>query len=309
MRIGFAGVAHSHPFSDARNARFLGVEELAVWDADDPDRLDTFARQLGAKRLGSLDELLGWCPDVVIVTTRPFRTAPTVAAVLHSGRPCFLNKVPAASLAALDALDQAVAGHESHFMTSSVLRFAPALRELTGELVGRRIVTVHAVVRHGIDVFLTPQRRWQDDPADGGGTAVSMGLHGWEIADALLGEAVEPIGGAVARLPGSNTWSEDVGLFCGRSATSALVSVEVAGVGREEAYSVHVQTDDGRFETELGGDDVYESLGYVGCLRAVLELAAGAEPAVPWEVSRRVVRTTVQAARLARSNAGTSTTN
>lgn len=100
--------------------------------------------------------------------------------------------MPAADLPALDALDQAVAGHESRLITSSVLRFAPAL-----------------------------------------------------------------------------------------------------GVGAEEVYSVHVQTDDGRFSAELGGGDMYESLGYMGCLRAVLDLASGAEPAVAWEVSRRVIRTTV----------------
>ncbi|WFR70909.1 hypothetical protein P9209_15815 [Prescottella defluvii] len=42
MRIGFAGVAHSHPFSDALSARSFGVDELAVWDPDDHSRRRDF---------------------------------------------------------------------------------------------------------------------------------------------------------------------------------------------------------------------------------------------------------------------------
>ncbi|NUS93285.1 MAG: Gfo/Idh/MocA family oxidoreductase, partial [Nocardia sp.] len=210
MRIGFAGVAHSHPFSDARNARTLGAAELAVWDPDDHSRRADFVRQWQATTYESLAALLDREPDVVIVTPRPHRIAAVVSAVLDRGIACFLNKVPAADPAGLAALDAAVGDRSGRFLTSSVLRFAPGIRALAAELAGAAPIAAHISVRHGIDAFTTTARRWQDDPAEGGGTAVSMGLHAWEMLDTVLGREVTPLGGVTSRIAGSATISENV---------------------------------------------------------------------------------------------------
>ncbi|MEU1980599.1 hypothetical protein [Nocardia sp. NPDC019395] len=296
MRIGFAGVAHSHPFSDARNAQALGVSELAVWDADDHSRCADFVREWSATNCETLDGLLDWGPDVVIVTPRPRRVAAVVSAVLDRDIACFLNKVPAANTAALADLDAAVGTRSGRFLTSSVLRFAPGLRAFAAEL--EPPIAVHVSVRHGIDIFTTPERRWQDDPADGGGTAVSMGLHAWEILDTVLGREITPLGGVAARIPDSRTISENIVTLHALAAGDIPVSVDIVGAGMGEAYEVVAHTRSGVLRKSLGGSD---DLGYVDCLRAVLAMARGAPSPVPWERSRTVVRTTLTAAQLART--------
>ncbi|MET8796888.1 Gfo/Idh/MocA family oxidoreductase [Nocardia sp. NPDC004568] len=298
MRIGFAGVAHSHPFSDARNARTLGVDELTVWDPDDHSRRADFAREWQATTYESLADLLDREPDAVIVTPRPYRIAPVVAAVLDRGIACFLNKVPAADMAGLDALDAAVGDRAGRFFTSSVLRFAPGIRALAAELAGAEPIAAHISVRHGIDAFTTAARRWQDDPADGGGTAVSMGLHAWELLDSVLGREVTPLGGVTARIPDSATISENTVALHAVAAGGVPVTVDIVGAGTGECYEVVVHTEAGIRRVSLGQAD---DLGYLDCLRAVLAMADGAPPPVPWARSRAVVRTTLTAAQLART--------
>lgn len=300
MRIGFAGVAHSHPFSDARNARALGVDELAVWDPDDRSRRADFAREWQATTYESLASLLDRDPDVVIVTPRPHRIAPVVAAVLDRGIACFLNKVPAADTAGLDALDAAVGNRSGRFLTSSVLRFAPGIRALAAELAGEEPIAAHISVRHGIDAFTTAARRWQDDPADGGGTAVSMGLHAWEMLDSVLGREVTPLGGVISRIPGNATISENTVALHAVATGGVPVSVDIVGAGTGEWYETVVHTEAGIRRVSLGHPD---DLGYLDCLRAVLAMADGAPPPVPWARSRAVALTTVRAAQLARTGA------
>ncbi|WP_327151730.1 hypothetical protein [Nocardia sp. NBC_01329] len=298
MRIGFAGVAHSHPFSDARNARTLGVAELAVWDPDDHSRRADFVQAWQAITHPSLAALLDWEPDVVIVTPRPQRVAAVVSAVLDRGVACFLNKVPAADAAGLAALDAAVGDRYGRFLTCSVLRFAPGIRALAAELAGAEPIAAHLSVRHGIDAFTTAARRWQDDPADGGGTAVSMGLHAWEMLDTVLGREATPLGGVTSRIAGSATISENVVALHAVAGGGVPVSVDIVGAGIGECYEVAVHIESGirRVSLEQPGE-----LGYLDCLRAVLAMAEGAPTPVPWPRSRAVVRTTLAAAQLVRT--------
>jgi predicted dehydrogenase len=305
MRIAFAGVAHSHPFSDARSARALGVDEFAVWDADDHARRTDFASTWSARSHDSLADMLDHDPDVVVVTPRPQRIVPVVSAVLDRGIACFLNKVPAASAEALDALDAAIGTRAERFLTASVLRFAPAVRALGEELVGEDPVAVHVSVRHDIDVFTTAERRWQDDPRDGGGTAISMGLHAWEMLDAVLPGPVTALGGVAARIPGSRTISENTVAAHGLTHSGVPVTVDVVGAGTGECYELVVHTASGVRRATPGLDP--EGLGYLDCFRAVLAMAGGAASPVPWERSRAVLRTTLTAAQRARAGSIRST--
>ncbi|MGH8793778.1 MAG: Gfo/Idh/MocA family protein, partial [Stackebrandtia sp.] len=208
MRIGFAGLAHSHPFTDAATARAQGVEDVVAW-SDDPTRLEAFRRDCDCLAVDSLPALLARRPDAVVATLRPAEVAGVVAAVLDAGVPCFANKVVAATPAQLEALDKAVRGREDRFFTASVLRFAPAVRALAAELESAVPVLARAVVRHDISMFLRPERRWQDDPAVGGGTLVSVGLHGVELLDAVLGEGVQAAAAERAVRAVRDTRSED----------------------------------------------------------------------------------------------------
>ncbi len=301
MRIAFAGVAHSHPFTDAATAKTLGVEDIVVFDADDGERLTAFCRQTYARPCFSLAELLSALPDVVIVTTRPDRTASTVRAILDSGIPCFLNKVGAPSMVKLAALDQAINNRDKAFFTSSVLRFAPEVRKLEEKTRGLRIEVADVSIQHSIADFLTPERRWQDEPEDGGGTAVSLGLHGWELLDVVLQDHIDVIFASTSKSPSSDTHSENVVAFIGRTRReSTLVTHKVLGLGNGENYRLSLYGEDFVYKADLSGLNPVTSLGYLDCMRAVLQLAQGAPPPISWERSRKILKTTIYAAELGR---------
>ncbi|MYS87679.1 Gfo/Idh/MocA family protein [Embleya scabrispora] len=301
MRLAFAGFAHSHPFTDAGVARDLGVRRIDGWDAGEPERFAAFRERHECEPAESLAELLGRRPDAVVVTVRPALIADTVARVLRAGVPCFVNKPAAASAAALAELDRAVAGYEERFLTTSVLRFAPAVTELAERIAGRRVLSARALVRHDIAGFLTPERAWQDDPAEGGGTLVSLGLHGAELLDAAAGPGARVLAATGSVLVHPTTRSEDVGAILLGWPDGRVGTIEVAGVGGDEVYEVAVQTEDGVETARLGGTDWQEALGYRATMRAVLAMAAGDPSPVPWPRTRAVLTCATTAATLSRT--------
>ena len=302
MRLAFAGLAHSHPFTDAGVARSLGVRDLDAWDGGEPARMVAFReRHPDVEPAPCLDDLLARRPDAVVVTTRPESIAATVAAVLRAGVPCFVNKPAAATAADLDALDRAVRGHEERFLTSSVLRFAPAVVELAERVARERVVSARASVRHDIAGFLTADRRWQDDPARGGGTLISLGLHGAELLDAAAGPGARVLSATRSVMVHAETASEDVGAVVVGWPDGRIGTIEVAGVGGDELYEVAVQTEHGVHTARLGGADWQEALGYRGTMRAVLAMAGGAASPLAWERGRAVLACVTNAAALARA--------
>lgn len=299
MRVGFAGVVHSHAFSDATSATEFG-HSIAVWEPQDEARLAAFADEFRPTVTDSLEALLRWSPDLVVVTLRPQWIASTVRHVLQAGVGCFLNKVAAASLNALDELSAVVSNSPAPFFTSSVLRFSPVLTDFRRQLDGERVLALALSVRHDISAFLRPERRWQDDPADGGGTAISLGLHAWELAAVLGGSDLAATGGNVYA-GGSDTRSEDRAVLTALIAGTTPIAATVLGVGQVERYEAVAFTPHGTLSVALGDGDPRTTLGYRVCFAAAIGMVRTGKPPVPWEESRRILETTIRAAAYARS--------
>jgi predicted dehydrogenase len=299
MRVGIAGVAHSHAFSDAQSASDAGYV-IGVWDADDPARLRAFVTRFHPVIHDTLESLLKWSEELVIITARPNRIPQIVAATLRSGAFCFVNKVAAASLPALDQLNRAVSGNESRFFTASVLRFSKGVQKLRAELAGQHITSADIVVRHDIRPYLSADRRWQDDPTDGGGTAISMGLHGFELASTLLGSPLVPGAGEVST-DGADTWSETAAQLTAASSTAIPVTVTISGIVESESYEVSVASEGVTQTMKLTQLDDLDSFGYRACFDAAVLMTKTSIPPVPWEVSRNVLETTIRSAAYARS--------
>ncbi|MFD2350528.1 hypothetical protein ACFSTC_16185 [Nonomuraea ferruginea] len=83
MRIALAGLATSHPYTDARTlARHA---ELVVWEPDG-ERLRRFTEEHPEARVaGSLGEALDGGPDGVVLTVPNPRVPEALAAVLETG--------------------------------------------------------------------------------------------------------------------------------------------------------------------------------------------------------------------------------
>lgn len=313
LRVAFAGLAHSHPYTDAANVRALGAEVVGVHDADTA-AAGEFAARFGGVVVASLEELAVLRPDLVIATPRPHEVAPFLRSLGGGVAPVFANKVIAATEAQLAEVDRALAASSVAVGTSSVLRFAPALSALAAEVApflqtldDVLVLRVHA--QHDNTGFQLPARSWQDDPQQGGGTAVTVGVHAWEMVDVLLPGATLVSGSGWTRVRrGSSTVSEDAagidGLLRVPGAQREVpVQVLVTGSPGPDAYTLEVVSADGIRALALDVDDANEELGFHGLIRALLDAAAHGETVAPWTSARVVVANTIHAADIARGQA------
>jgi predicted dehydrogenase len=275
--VAFAGAAHSHPFTDAANLIARGAAVTGVWEADDAARRDAFTDRFGVPAAPSLAALLASAPDLVVATPRTPRAPEVLSACARMGIPVFFNKTVAAGPQALSAFE--AAEPTVRYATSSVLRFAPAVQAFAAGLGGARIRAVDVVAQHEIAGFLAPQRAWQDDPAVGGGTLLSVGVHALDLADAVLPAAPgrPALAGAILADAWSTrgdlaTRSETVAVVSARTAAGIALTATISGVDGPDRYAVRVVADDGVHELSLGdGDD----LGYGGLADALIAFAAG----------------------------------
>ncbi|MGW6498275.1 Gfo/Idh/MocA family protein [Nonomuraea angiospora] len=294
MRVVLAGLATSHPYTDARTlARHA---ELVVWEQD-PERLRRFTDEHpAAKVAGSLGEALATGPDGVVLTVPGPQVPEALARVMETGAPCFVNKPAAASRAQLDALDRLAIG--DRVLSSSVLRFAPAfagVRVDPGE-----VLAVRATVRHDVGLWADGYNAWQDTPGEGGGTMVTMGIHGVELLVALLGPDVRLLGAAGAKRHYQGLRSEDTGVMALRWGSGVTGTVEILGVSEGEAYTVTVHRRDGSESIVIeSGDDPVKGLGYEGTIDAFLSMVRGAPSPVPWEQTRAILDVLVTAREVA----------
>ncbi|MEV0726516.1 Gfo/Idh/MocA family oxidoreductase [Micromonospora purpureochromogenes] len=283
MRIAIAGLATSHPYTDARTLRHGA--ELVVWEPD-PQRLARFrAEQPDAAVAPDLAALLATDPDGVVLTVPTSDVPEALAQVLDRKLPCFVNKPAAATAGQLDRLQRVVAQAPELVLTSSVLRFAPHF--VAFDVPREEVLSVRATVRHDVGLWATGYNPWQDDPAVGGGTLVMMGLHGVELLVALLGPAVRLVGAAATVRRHRGLRSEDTGLLAVQWDDGVPGTVEVVGVSQGEAYEVTVHTAAGERRVVLqGGAD---ELGYRSTVDAFLSMVRGAPSPVPWPQTRAVL--------------------
>lgn len=315
-RVAFAGLAHSHPYTDAAGVLALGGEIAGVYD-DDAEAATSFARRFGGAAVDSAEALTGLGPDVIIVTVRPDDAAGLIGRLAEGrgGRPVpmFANKVVAATLGQLEAWDQAATASPGPVGTASVLRFAPALMEFSAVLAEEELLAIRVHVQHDNVAFFEPGRSWQDEPRSGGGTLVTVGVHAWEMIDTVLpGAELCGASGWTRRRVASATRSEDaagiVGALrpCGESTSAGSrrqeipVQVLVTGVPGPDCYVIEAFTANGVHELRLDVDDALEALGFRGLIRAVLAEAAEGRVHAPWPTTRRVLQNCVTAAQAAR---------
>lgn len=312
IRVAFAGLAHSHPFSDAANLVALRergehVEFAGVYDTDET-LVASFAKRFGCPVASDLATLCAAEPDLVIVTARPHETAPYVRQLLSdTGAKLFANKVVAGTTEQLREWEAAVASAPERVGSCSVLRFAPALRELASRVTGSEIWGVRVLAQHDIEMFLAPDRAWQDDPSRGGGTLVTAGLHAWEMIGAVLpGAALDgDVAGWIHRSPNAATVSEEAAQLAGAlrlpAGGATPFAITVTGTPGPEVYAIDVFTSTGTLSVSLTFPHPSDSLGFVELAEALLTNTRARVATAPWESARPVVTNTLRAAQALRA--------
>ena len=290
MRIGIAGLATSHPYTDART---LGRHAELVVCEPDRARLERFTTEHpDAVAVPDLEALLGTGPDGVVLTVPTPAVPGALGRLLDRDLPCFVNKPAAATPVQLAALEPVVARAPHRVLSTSVLRFAPEFVAFQGSVTARAdVLAARVTVRHDVALWATGFNPWQDDPAAGGGTMVSMGTHGVELLVALLGPAARTVGAAATVRRYAGLRSEDTALLALRWDDGIPATVEVIGVTADESYEVVLHTAEGERRVRLsGGGDTETALGYRATVDAFLSMVRGAPSPVPWEQTSTILR-------------------
>ena len=311
LRIAFAGLAHSHPFTDATNLRTLqeqgeDIDLVTAYDSD-ATTLSQFSHRFTIAPVSSLDELAATAPDLVIATPRPHEIVHTTELLLRDTEAqLFFNKVVAASDEQLSRWNETISAAPDRVGTSSVLRFAPAIAKLAERVDATEARAVRVLAQHDISMFLVPDRAWQDSPVSGGGTLVTVGTHAWEMIDRVFpgARADEHVSGWIHRDPDSRTCSEDGaamnGTFIVPDGTSIPFSIVIAGSPGPEIYSIDVFTSTGLLRAELEHPGPGHSLGYIELARALISRTSHGLPTAPWSSAQTVVGNTIRTAQALR---------
>lgn len=292
MRIALAGLATSHPYTDARTLREYG--DLLVWEPD-PLRLKRFCEEHPAAQvLPDLPALLATDPDGVVLTVPTPQVPAALRDVLALRVPCFVNKPAAASAEQLAELDEVVCAAPHLVLSSSVLRFAPGFTRLRDELAVTRAadppLAGRVTIRHDARFWAEGNNAWQDDPAAGGGMLVLLGVHGVELLVALFGPKVRLVSAVASRRRYRSLRSEDTALLTMSWDDGLLGCVEVLASAGREAYEVALHGPAATTSVTLeGGDNPQAALGYRGTVEAFLAMVAGQPSPVPWAQTRAIL--------------------
>ncbi|WP_291048814.1 hypothetical protein [Herbiconiux sp.] len=286
--------------SDARELAARGVDLVGVWDVDDPQRRDALAAELGVPVATRLEALFDREHELVIGTVRTPRVPQLVRAVPAASF-LFLNKTIAAGERAFRALE--AEWRPERMATASVLRFAPAVRELAERvrLSGAVVQSVSATARHDIAAFLTPERAWQDSPSGAGGTLVNVGVHAWELVAAVLGDDPVSITSASLWPDPRGSLSEGGGRATAVTENGVRVAVDVSGAPAPDRYTVSVRTAVGHHEVVLDAEAPGADLGFGAVMDAVLAWVCGGPHPASWPLTRVVYDAALSAAAVARS--------
>lgn len=309
LRVGFIGLAHSHPFSDAQNLQELGGDIVGVVEAE-REISSRFSEQFSCPEFSSIKEL---CrapnrPDILIVTPHPNSWHEYVAGAIDSGAKVFFNKVLAANIEQLRYVEKLVAREQlGNISTSSVLRFAPQLEWLRHQHQDVELLSIRVIAQHDNALFKQRSRAWQDLPEEGGGTLMTVGIHAWEMIDlAVPGARLQKGVGWTRAFPSSGTRSEDAAGISGvlvapHTGRSIPVDVLVSGVPGPDKYAIDLVHRNGIVSVELDQENTQVSLGFRGLIEHLISSTSKDQVLNGWCAARNVVSNSILAAQMART--------
>ena len=310
MDFAVIGLAFTHPYTYTRILQRIGHQVTYVWDHM-PDRLSQFAEEYGATPLASPDAAPDGIDGVMATGRFPERVDHAIA-YLRRGVPVYSSKPMATSTEQLNRLVGTVQETGTPFLSTSVLRFAPAMltlkRHLQGDGLGT-LVSVRAVSAHDVGFYMSEPNIWQDDPVRGGGTIITMGVHALEMLVTLLGPNIRRVWCQANRRVYTQSLSEDAailtlewddGLLGVADIPSGVRNVEYFGVelfGSETSLRCSIPKGDiqGLRGDAIGDVDSLAEAGYVGTIEAFVEMCRTGTSSVPIEESAAIARTLLAA--------------
>jgi predicted dehydrogenase len=310
MRIAVIGLSYTHPYTYTKILQRMGHEVVHVWD-DDPARLAEFSQQFGVPPLASPYDVPEGAVDGLILTARLPERIDHVLHYLQLGIPIYSGKPMAGQEHLIDQVVAAVHVTGTPLFTTSVLRYAPVLQALREHLrqggMGT-LVSVRSVAAHKIQSYMQEPNIWQDDPARGGGTVITMGVHALELLSALVGPPSRVAGAVMAKRYYQESLSEDVALMTLQWDDGLVGTVEVIGGVAVECYGIELFGSERVLRASIpkgdildhrgaavGAADSWLEFGYIGTMNAFLEMCRSRTMPIPIEESAAIARILFQA--------------
>lgn len=310
MRIAVVGLAYSHPYTYTQILLRRGHTVTHVWD-DVPGRLREFSENFGAAPVASPGEIPAGEIDGVIATSRLPERIDHALMFLEKGVPTYTSKPAAVTVEQIGKIAAAVRRTGTPWLSTSVLRYAPALRALKAHLDAGKagtIIQVRATACHFISHYMQEPGIWQDDPKRGGGSIINMGVHSLEMLSVLVGPDIRRVWCAAGRRFHKESLSEDAAVIALEWEGALPGVIEVAcGVkgesfgaqvfGREAILKFTVPKGDVQDAAgaALGDVDPWVEFGYVGTMEAFIGMCQTRRMPVPLEETEKLARVLIAA--------------
>lgn len=249
IRVGFMGLAISHPYVYTNLLSDFGAVAVAVWDYY-PDRAAEFAQKHNVQVIDDWQEFAKLDIDLTImnaVTCDHARFArPLIEAriPLLIDRPMVLDHRDAAQLFALAKSKKSV------LVSCSSFRFSPPIRWIAAETRSGRIgrpAVARALVIHPLTWYVNePRNYWHLVVDQGGGPLVDLAVHGVEMVYMALGPGAEAVSCEASRVRYTDIESEDCASITIRFANGSLGIVEMVCVSEESEWELTVWGSEGK---------------------------------------------------------------
>ena len=310
MRLAVVGLAYTHPYTYTQILQRSGHTITHVWD-DVPERLKEFSEKFGVPAVPSPEAILAAGIDGVICTSRLPERIDHAVMFLEKGVPTYTSKPAATSLGQLERITSTVRRTGTPWLSTSVLRYAPAVLGLKAYLEKGKagaLIQVRATACHYISHYMQEPGIWQDDPRRGGGSIINMGIHGLEMLSVLAGPRIRRLWCKAGRRYHLESLSEDAAVIalewedglpgvievpCGVKGESFGVEV----FGREAILRCSIPKGDIQEASgaALGDVDPWLEFGYAGTMAAFVEMCRTRRMPVPVEETERLAKVLIAA--------------
>lgn len=193
VKVAVLSFAHGHAVGYLQYLKSRGDVELIACDPDgslSPDvgpRGRELADQLGVTYLDTVEEVLAWGPDAVVVCSENINHRGLVEQAAAAGAQILCEKPLATTTADATAMLDAVQQAGVALMVAYPVRFSPSFVDLLAQVRAGRLGDVLAVMATNNGQIPLADRRWFTDPAlSGGGCFVDHIVHCADLLDSLL---------------------------------------------------------------------------------------------------------------------------
>lgn len=310
MKIAVVGLAYTHPYTYTQILQRTGHVVTHVWD-DVPERLKEFSEKFGVPPVSSPEEIPAGAIDGVIATSRLPGRIDQAVMFLEKGVPTYTSKPAAVSLEQLKRITSVVRRTGTPWLSTSVLRYAPALLSLKAYLDREKagtLIQVRATSCHFISHYMQEPGIWQDDPNRGGGSIINMGIHGLEMLSALVGPKIRRVWCTASRRFHKESLSEDAAVIALEWEDGLPGVIEVpCGVkgesfgaevfGREAILKFTIPKGDVQEAggAALGDVDPWVEFGYAGTMEAFIGMCRTRRMPVPLEETETLAEVLIKA--------------